>query len=71
MSDDHVPGQGIDDLVAELLHEYARLERRLDAADRALAASRRSNLELKRSRDRWKEEVRNLKFQLQQRRATR
>ena len=58
---------GIDDHVAEMLHEFARLERRLAECELRNAKFYRRVRELEKSRDKWKAEVGNLRFQLAQR----
>ncbi len=58
---------GIDEHVGEMLHEFARLERKLAECDKRNQVFQRRVRELELSRDRWKKEVGNLKFQLSQR----
>ncbi len=53
--------------MSEMLHEFARLERQLAESELRNAKFYRRVRELEKSRDRWKKEVGNLKFQLAQR----
>ncbi len=53
-------------MVAEMLDEFARLERKLAESELRNAKFYRRVRELERSRNRWKDEVANLKFQLSQ-----
>lgn len=61
---------GVDGLVAEILHEFARLERCLAEAEKRNETFKRRLRDVEKSRDRWREEVRNLKFQLAHRPRT-
>lgn len=56
----------VDQLVTELLNEYTRMERKATEAELRFRQIQRRLREVEKSRDKWKEEARGLKFQLGQ-----